>query len=882
MIRLHLLGSVELKSSGGDEIRSIIAQPKPMAMLAYLAAATPAGYRRREELLSVFWPELDATRGRRALSQALHVLRSELPEDAIETRGVEEIGLDSAVISSDVDDFRHAIDSADYKKALDLYRGELLSGFLIHGSPEFDQWLDKERSRLKAQAIDAARRLVSEAAGSGDYASAQRWAKRALELDPYSEEGLRDLLAILDKSGNRSEAVRTYEEFRARLERDLEVQPSSETQGLLESMRAASTSQRPTVRERESHKPDLRSGPRTQSTVAAPQSRRGAWLKIAIPIIAIGVISAALVIKGKAASDTATTSTAGNRIVIAEFESAPGDSTLGRTVTEALRLDLSRSHLIDVMSDATTRDALALMRRDTMLRITPDVAREVAIRENAKAILAGDVRRAGAGFALSVRLVSARDGDLISGWRAAAQDSTELLKAIDQLSSSVRRDAGESMKAITASSPLLHVSTASLSALRKHAMGLDAFYAEDYRRAVMLFREAVAEDSTFADAYLMLSTILQNSWTHPSEGVEAAVKAYRFRDKLRDAERYNVVANYMWAVKGDIEAAVDAHSNVAQLDPDIVFWGRYAQLLMQLGRHREAELAMLRGLQWETNPFMYVYLASSRFRQGKTEEAKRTVAYGARKYPDNSVFVSQRIEMAEATSNYRIADSLAHSAQSGPNGFPKVHAAFMDLISGKVNEARGHLMEVRRGQETSRAFSAEIATAILIARLELDAAHDTVRALSVADDIVKGAAWANLYPRERPYGLVAHLYTIAGKADRAREMLSQYDRNVPDDYRAKERQLVQRVRVMLAAAAGDRRAPEDIADAVSTSQFPLDALADLVWSFNRLGMRDQSARAARQYLSELMPRRLDGDAFNLSTMRQLAGKGDSARYSASH
>ena len=49
MIHFRLLGSVDLRAEDGSELRSIIAQPKPMAMLAYLAAATPAGYKRREE-----------------------------------------------------------------------------------------------------------------------------------------------------------------------------------------------------------------------------------------------------------------------------------------------------------------------------------------------------------------------------------------------------------------------------------------------------------------------------------------------------------------------------------------------------------------------------------------------------------------------------------------------------------------------------------------------------------------------------------------------------------------------------------------------------------------------------------------------------------------
>ena len=866
MIHFRLLGSVDLRAEDGSELRSIIAQPKPMAMLAYLAAATPAGYKRREELLTVLWPELDPARGRRALSQALHVLRGELPDGAINSRGVEEIGLDESVVSSDVALFRRAIADQKWEAALDFYRGELLTGFLIHGSPEFDQWLERERSRLKVQAIDAAWHLSADSQKGGDHASAQRWARRAIELDPYSEEGIRRLLSLLDQSGNRAGAIRAYEEFRAKISRDLELEPSSETKALVHSLRSSTPAR--SVRSADSPEPEAPASASVAAPAVHKRRNRNRKLMLRLILVAAGIVAAIFIAKGRAPYSGAVQVPSANRIVIAEFESSPGDSALGRTVSEALRLDLSRSHLIKVVSDATARDALTLMRRDSMQRITAGVAREVAIRENAKAVLTGEVRRAGSAFSLSARLVSASDGDLLNGWRAVARDSTELLRAIDELSSSVRRDAGESMSAISASSPLLRVSTVSLSALRKHAMGLDAFYSEDYRRAVQLFREAVAEDSTFADAHLMLSTILQNSWTHPSEYVEAAINAYRFRDKLRDAERYNVIANYMWAVKGDIPAAVDAHANVASLDPGIVFWGRYAGLLIQLRRYREAELTMLRGLQWETNPFMYMYLANARFRQGKTDEAKRTLAFAAGKYPHSSLFASLRVEMTEATRNYRLADSLAHVLK-GPNESPTLEA-MTDLIAGKVDEARGHLADLRRAQRAGGGLNNEIQTTLLMARLELQSARDTARAIAVADEISSGSSWAAMYPRERPYPAVAHFYILAGRPSRAREIMAQYERNVPVEFRARDKWLVQRVRAMLSAEGGDRSAITAITETVRTDPAPVAALADLVWACVRLGAMNDAARAARAYLDETNPRRLEDDAFNLSRMKEIA------------
>ena len=93
MIRVRLLGTIALESSDGRELRSVLAQPKRFALLAYLAAR-PRALHRRDTLLATFWPDADDTHARWALSQALRFLRKELggPSNAVvQSRGADEI-----------------------------------------------------------------------------------------------------------------------------------------------------------------------------------------------------------------------------------------------------------------------------------------------------------------------------------------------------------------------------------------------------------------------------------------------------------------------------------------------------------------------------------------------------------------------------------------------------------------------------------------------------------------------------------------------------------------------------------------------------------------------------------------------------------------------
>src|SRR5258708_22329290 len=109
MVEFQLLGAVSLTTDNGRDARSLVAQPRRLALLAYLAAATPRGTHRRDSLLALFWPELDQPRARAALRQSLYVLREDFGPAALVRHGHEEVGLDFCADYCDVVDFDRSI-----------------------------------------------------------------------------------------------------------------------------------------------------------------------------------------------------------------------------------------------------------------------------------------------------------------------------------------------------------------------------------------------------------------------------------------------------------------------------------------------------------------------------------------------------------------------------------------------------------------------------------------------------------------------------------------------------------------------------------------------------------------------------------------------------
>jgi DNA-binding SARP family transcriptional activator/TolB-like protein/Flp pilus assembly protein TadD len=237
LIELRVLGPLQVGAADGRDVETLVRRSKRSALLAYLAAAVPRGFHRRDKLLALFWPELDAPHARAALSQALHVLRAALGERAIATRGDEEVGLNGDVVWCDVATFEAALDSGRPAEALALYRGDLLDGFFISGAPEFERWLDGERGRLRQRASEGAWKLAEATAAEGATLQAERWARRAAELMPADEAVTRQLMGFLHGLGDRAAAIRAYEAFAWQLEKEYELEPSAETRALAAAIR---------------------------------------------------------------------------------------------------------------------------------------------------------------------------------------------------------------------------------------------------------------------------------------------------------------------------------------------------------------------------------------------------------------------------------------------------------------------------------------------------------------------------------------------------------------------------------------------------------------------------------------------------------------------
>ena len=399
MIELRTLGSVDLRSSAGDVALPLAAQPKRLALLVFLALEELSGYRRRDPVVALFWPELDSPHARGALRQALHALRRAIGENAIATRGEQEIGVNREVLWCDAVQFRQLADAGRHAEALKLYSGDFLDGFYVSDvAAEFEQWIAETRADLRRRAAAAAWTLANVSREHGDMAKAATMARRACVLAPEDENGVARLIAFLDQLGDRGGALEVYNELEVRLRAEYDAEPSPETQALIARVRGRTVAgvRAIAVDAPTNGSAEVPAAPRPLAAPRVPSVRQQGHRRIrrVATAVGVGVIALALAARGRELLSRPYS------IAVLPLQDLSGDSSrayVADGVTDQLITDLAQLGTLDVISRRT------MMSYRGSRKSTSQIAEDL----HANAVLSGTIQSFGDTVRMTAQVVLA-------------------------------------------------------------------------------------------------------------------------------------------------------------------------------------------------------------------------------------------------------------------------------------------------------------------------------------------------------------------------------------------------------------------------------------------------------------------------------------------
>jgi tetratricopeptide (TPR) repeat protein len=569
------------------------------------------------------------------------------------------------------------------------------------------------------------------------------------------------------------------------------------------------------------------------------------------------------------------------RLIVADFENNTDDPLLGQAAAEAFRIDLSQSTIVTVVDPAYVGQVLRRMQTDPERELDLDLAREVAIREGVKAVVAGEITPVGSAFQLSAQLVSAQDGSVLVPFRETASDSTEIIGAIDRLSSSLRERIGESLKTIRAGEPLDRVTTTSLEALRKYSQAVRVIEHGDNERGVALLEEAVALDTAFAMAYRKLGVTLRNIGQDRVRGMEALTQAFEHRDRLTERERYLTEGSYYWGVAGDNEAAMAAYESLLDVYPDDPWAMNNLAILYDEARDfRSAEQLFTRAIELDSAGSLYYGNAiGTQVALGRYGDAEHTLDRMAELFPGHPNVSMQATALASSQFDYETAEQhvleLREAQRASPllQRYASFNLAQLAEVRGQLREAERLILEAMAAAEAEGDVAIYVASAVRVAFHDLWFRGQPEAAVRGVEDVLARYPLETIEPAERPYGLLATFYALAGRPARARAYLAEYEAAVEDGtVIANPQEGADASKGILALAEG--RLDDAIAElrAIDIGPCTICVLPMLGQAYDQAGETDSVAAIYERYVTTPWLGRLDaGDWFALAVIYERLG-----------
>lgn len=567
-----------------------------------------------------------------------------------------------------------------------------------------------------------------------------------------------------------------------------------------------------------------------------------------------------------------------DRILVADFVDRAGDTTLTAAVAEAFRIDLAQSAPVRVLTPRQVRASLETMQRAPDVALDDSLARELALREGVKAYVAGSLAKLSGAYTVSAQLIGAQTGEALASVRETAADSSGLIAAVDRASKALRRRIGESLQQLQGTPTLEQATTASLPALRKYTEGQRLFRAGQRTLALSRLQEAVALDTGFASAYVVIG-MAYGSLGDIGRSFAAGEHALANQGRLPFLERGFLVGSAAFG-RGDYAKAIEVYTGLLERFPDnVAAMNNLALAYRDARRYAPAESLFRRAAEYDSTIANFYYgLHSAQVLQGKFTEGRATMGLLARRFPGDPILLTEELQDAAAQQDWRRAERNARAqiAAAGADTLQLVDPiealAGLAMTQGRIGEAERLWRDQFRVSRSAGAMGRHMFGVIQLAYLELRYRNAPARAVALVDSALAATPPDQLLPGDRRYDELARFFAAAGEPRRAHRLLEAAvlnDRSlgrVPRAERGWTRGVIALADGRVAEAEAELRGAADM------HVCPICVLPDLGRAYEAAGKPDAAAATYERYLSTPWLWRYEPDAVELGWTTKRLGE----------
>jgi tetratricopeptide (TPR) repeat protein len=293
--------------------------------------------------------------------------------------------------------------------------------------------------------------------------------------------------------------------------------------------------------------------------IASKQSR---WLILAGVLLAALVAGAAFLYfhRKPVLTDKDT-------VVLADLSNTTGDPVFDGTLRQALAVKLEESPFLNVLADRQVRQTLRLMGLSSDAHVTEDVARQICVRQGARALIEGSIAQLGGSYVLTLQALNCASGASLARAEQEAAGKDQVLPALGKAAAELRGKLGESLATLEKfNKPLEEATTSSLEALQAFTLARQIQIEQGDAPSAPLLKRAIDLDPNFARAYSALGVTYFNLG-EAGLAAENLRKAFDLRDRVSDREKLHITSNYYLFVTGQLDQCLAVYESWTQTYP---------------------------------------------------------------------------------------------------------------------------------------------------------------------------------------------------------------------------------------------------------------------------------------------------------------------------
>jgi eukaryotic-like serine/threonine-protein kinase len=388
-------------------------------------------------------------------------------------------------------------------------------------------------------------------------------------------------------------------------------------------------------------------------------------------------------------------------IVLTEFANTTGDPVFDGALREAITLDLSQSPFLNVLSRQRVTTTLKQMEKPADERLTARIAREICIRTNSKALIAGSIAIVGKHYALDLKVLDCQNEEILTSVSSEAENRNSVLPALHSADEQLRRKLGESLGSVKAFDfPLAEATTSSLQALQLYSLGQVERQAKGSLAGIPYLKRAIEIDPNFGQAYASLGGMYLNTsqWDLARSSYRSA---YELSHRVSQLERFYIEFYYSEYITDESDTAIRVCEEWIRTYPnDSIPHSRLGAIFLALGEFDKAAQEYRKALRLGTDtPYSGAMLAYLRL--GRLDEAK-AMFNAARMHNLDSDFLRQ---VRDTLAFVEGDDRTIQQQLDWANGKPGYEETLLNA-QAEIEAYHGHVVKARDLEQKAKAATA--------------------------------------------------------------------------------------------------------------------------------------------------------------------------------